>query len=103
MNSFITTKIACEKLQLGPNKCFVLHTGKKHEDFKNIELFVEGWSMINVKNVEKCVEERKDILEGDLEISYTGAERYLGQIISSDGTNTNNIEKGRNKGISLQN
>ena len=42
MNTFITAKIALKKLQLGLKKCFVLHTGKEHEEYKNVELFVDG-------------------------------------------------------------
>ena len=43
LNSFINAKIAIKKLQLGPKKCSVLHTGKDHE---NIELYVDGWAII---------------------------------------------------------
>ena len=49
LNSYINAKIAIKKLQLGPKMCFVLHTGKEHE---NIELLVDGWSMKSVKDVE---------------------------------------------------
>lgn len=59
--------------------------------------------MKDVTNVETNIEERQDIFEGDMEISHMGAEKYLGQIISSDGKNTKNIEKARNKGIGIQN
>ena len=48
LNSFIKAKITIKKLQLGPKKCSVLHTGKGHE---NIELYVDGWAMKNVKDV----------------------------------------------------
>ena len=43
MNAFITAKIAWKKLRLGPKKCYVLHTGKEYEEYKNVELFVDGW------------------------------------------------------------
>ena len=52
MNSFITAKIALEKLQLGSNKCFVLHTGKEHTNFRNIELYVDWLKLRDVKDVE---------------------------------------------------
>ena len=73
------------------------------KNIKNIELCVDGWVMKDVTNVETNIEERQDIFEGDMEISHMGAEKYLGQIISSDGKNTKNIEKARNKGIGIQN
>ena len=36
-------------------------------------------------------------------MSAEGVEKYLGQIISSDSTNSCNIESLRNKGIGIQN
>ena len=99
MNAFITAKIATKKLQLGPKKCFVIHTGKEHEDYKNIELYVDGWSVKEVNNVEAGKRKREDTLQGDMEISHIEEEKYLGQTISSDGRNTINIQKMKNKGI----
>ena len=103
MNSFINAKIAIKKLQLGPKKCFVMHIKKDHEEFKNIEVYADGWKMKSVKDVETGAINRIDTFEGDMEISHISEERYIGQIISSDGKNIENIEKIRNKGIGLQN
>ena len=100
MNSYINAKIAMKKLQLGPKKCSVLHTGKGHE---NIELFVDGWEIKSVKDVETGENSRQDIFEGSIEMSHLGSDKYLGQTISADGRNTNNIEKIKNKGIGIQN
>ena len=80
-------------MQLGPKKCFFLHTGKEHE---NIELFVDGWAMKSVQDVETGEDSRQDIFEGTMD-------KYLGQTISADGRNTSNIEKIKNKGIDIQN
>ena len=67
-----------------------------------MELFVDGWVIKDVKDVETGTEVRKYTLEGDLELSHMSSEKYLGQVISSDGKNTRNIEKIRNKGIGIQ-
>ena len=80
MNSFITAKIAMKKLQFGPKKCFVLHTGKEHQNYLNSELDVDGWSMKNVNHVETGESTRQNIFEGDMEISHIDSEKYLGQI-----------------------
>ena len=103
MNSFKTAKIALKKLKLGPNKCFVLHTEKEHNNFRNIELYVDGWKLRDVKDVETDSTFREDIMEGDMEVSHMDSEKYVGQIISSDDKNTQNIETIRNKGIGLKN
>ena len=52
VNSFITANIALKKLQLGTNKCFLLHTGKKHNNFRNIELYVDWLKLRDVQDVE---------------------------------------------------
>ena len=48
--------------------------------------------MKNVRNVETGESTRQNIFEGDMEISHIESEKYLGQILSSDGRNTINIE-----------
>ena len=103
MNSFINAKIAIKKLQFGPQKCFVLHTTKEHEQYKNSELYVDGWILKDVINVVTGETTKEDTLEGNMEISHPDAEKYLGQILSSDGKNSKNIEKMRNKGIGIKN
>ena len=65
----------------------------------NSELYVDGWCMKNVENIETGETTRQDILEGDMEISHIVSEKYLGQIVSSDGRNTLNVEKMKTKGL----
>ena len=74
INSFITAKTALKKLQLGLKKQFVLHTGKKHNNFRNSELYVDGQKLRDVKNAEKDFTLREDILEGEMEISHMDSE-----------------------------
>ena len=78
MNAFVTSKIALKKLQFGPKKCFVLHTSKDPEDITNMKLFVDGWSMKDVQDVETGAVKREDTLEGDTELSQMNSEKYLG-------------------------
>ena len=49
MSSFINAKTALKKLQLGPQKCHIIHVGEKHSDFKKIPHYVEGWDVQEVK------------------------------------------------------
>ena len=103
MNGFINAKIATKKLQFGPKKCYVLHTGGDHESYKNFEVYVDGWVMTNVTDVVTGNTKRIDTLDGSMEMSHMSSEKYLGQVISSDGKNTKNIEKLYNKGIGIKN
>ena len=77
----------------------MIHIGKTHEDYKNVELCVDGWTVKTVDNCQVGEDNCEDTLEGDIELSHIEAEKYLGQIISSDSKNTKNILKMRNKGI----
>ena len=84
-----------KKLQYGQDKYFTMRIRKKQEDFKDIAMFVDGWKLDEVDNI--------DIFEGNMEISHINSEKYLGQILSSDSRNTLNITKMRNKSIEIKN
>ena len=100
----MNAKLSMKKLWLGAKKCFTMHIGKNHEEYKNVQLFIDGWSVDTVDNYDTGEKEYEDILERDMkEISHTNDERYLGQLISSDSKNVQNITKLRNKGIVLKN
>ena len=71
----MNAKIAMKKLKLGPKKFSFLHTAKDHE---NIELFVDGWAIKIVKDVETSEDSRQDIFEGSMKISHLGSDKYLG-------------------------
>ena len=103
LNSFINAKIATKKLQLGAEKCFVLHIGSKHETYKHVEQCVNGWKMKEVQDLETGRVNWEDTLDSLMELSHVDSEKYLGQIILSDGKNTKNVQIIRNKGIGIQN
>ena len=42
MNSFINAQLAMKKLRLGAKKCFVMHVGNEHDNYKNVELCIDG-------------------------------------------------------------
>ena len=96
MNAFINAKLAMKKLRLGANKCFNMHIGKDHEEYKNVQLLIDGWSVKTVDNYDTRNTEFDGILESDMnKIYHIHEEKYLGQVISisSDSKNTYNIEK----------
>ena len=64
---------------------------------------MDGWEMKEVQDVETGQIKREDTLIGGMEVSHMNEEKYLGQIISSNGTNTKNIENHANKCIGLVN
>ena len=104
LNSFINAKFALKKLRLGAKKCYMMHVGNNHEDYKNVQLCVDGWSVETVENYDTSELKWEDILDDTMkEISHINSEKYLGQILSNDSKNIQNITKLRNKGIGLKN
>ena len=101
MNAFINAKTAIKQLQFGPSKCYFLNVGKDIEKHKNMELYVDGWKMNEVQQIETGLFETEELFDGEQEISEKQSERYLGQIISSDGSNTQNIKERTCRGTGL--
>ena len=62
-----------------------MHVGNKRDNYKNVELCIDGWNVKSVESVLTGGTEYDDTLEEDMnEISHINSEKYLGQIISSD-------------------
>ena len=100
-NAFITFKTDSKKLQFGANKCKKMHVGNKRENFKCQELKVDNWEEVEIKNDETGVEDIKDVCNGEITMEEKQEEKYLGDIISTDGKNIKNIKArvARGKGI----
>ena len=80
-----------------------MHIGKAHEEYKNVQLLIDGWSVKTVENYDTGNTEFNDIIGSDMnKISHINEEKYLGQVISCDSKNIKNITKLRNKGIGIK-
>ena len=77
-NAFIQAKIHGKRLELGPNKCFQMHVGKSSSSCPTLSVHSQP-------------------------MHTTNREKYLGQIISSNGKLENNITERFNKGLGLVN
>ena len=86
-----------KKLHFGPAKCKKMHIGKKYEEFKCHDIFVDKWEEMEEKN-----DAGRDIIEdiciGKVQIEESEEEKYLGDIIAKDGRNIKNIQSRINKG-----
>ena len=101
MNAFLNAKTAVKRLQFEQNKCHIMHVGKNIPDHKKDTLFVDGWEMKEVKNKSTGEVEVDEIFKGNSIISESNNEKYLGQIISSDGSNVANVTGRSNKGTGM--
>ena len=98
LNGFINAKTAIKRLQFGPEKCHVMHIGKDIPEYKKMGFYVDGWKMKETEN-----KETKEVFNGEEEIDESKNEKYLGQIISRDGSNVQNVENRANKGLGTVN
>ena len=98
LNGFINAKTATKKLQFGADKCHIMHIGKDIPKHKKDNFYVDSWLMEEVEDVETNTKETREMFDGEMEIEESDHKKYLGQIISHDGTNTKNIVNRASKG-----
>ena len=91
-NAFITFKTDSKKLQFGSNKCKKLHIGKQKEEYKCESLKVDNWQEVEIINDETGMQEIIDICNGEQVMEEKLEEKYLGDVISTDGRNIKNIK-----------
>ena len=103
LNGFINAKTAIKRLQFGRQKCQVMHIGKNVPKHKKAQFYVDGWIMKEIENLETNMKESTETFNGEENIEEAENTKYLGQIISKDGSNIKNIENHANKGIGLVN
>ena len=102
VNAFLNHKTSSKKLQFGVTKCKKLHIGKLRHEYKCQDLMVEKWEEIKVKNDENDLIE-EDFFVGNYKMEEKDEERYLGDIISTDGKNIRNIKARVIKGKAIIN
>ena len=90
-HAFITFKTDSKKLQFGAKKCKKLHIGKHRERFKCQTLKVDNWEEVEMIDDVTGIEEIKDVCNGESIMEEKEEEKYLGDVISTDGKNIKNI------------
>ena len=98
VNTFINYKTNSKKLQFGAPKCKKLHVGHKREEHKCQDLEIDEWKEVAVTNDITGEVEIEDICTGDVTMEETSEEKYLGDLISTDGRNLKNIKARISKG-----
>ena len=98
-NSYINTKTNLKKLQFGEDKCHKMHIGKDKDYCP--ELYIDTWKMELTEKFETKVEEEKDVFDGEVEMEDSNEEKYLGDLITSDGLNKKNIAARKGKGFGI--
>ena len=95
MNGFINAKTNIKKLQFGEKKCHKMHIGKKSEYCP--DLFIDSWKVETLPETDDKV----DKFIGDFQIEDSDEERYLGDLLTADGSNIKNIKARKAKGFGI--
>ena len=80
-----------------------MHIGKDIKEFDKMDFYVDGWKLTEIEEVEAGVTKTWETFDGEQEVDETEAKKYLGQILSRDGSNTANINHKVGKGIGMKN
>ena len=100
-NAYLTLKTDIKKLQFGAKKCKKIHVGKICESYKCQDLKVDKWEEIVIQNDVTGTDDIDDECNGYEVMGKATEEKYLRDIISSDGKNIKNIKArvAKGKGI----
>ena len=101
MNAYLNAKTNLKKLQFGVTKCKKMHLGPPSPCCP--ELFVDKWKLEKVDQFSYGVSSLVDIEDGEYLMDDSKAEKYLGMVVSRDGSNKKNIESRISKGIAASN
>ena len=99
MNAFINTKTNIKKLQFGLKKCHKMHVGDRKEFCPDLEL--DDWKVENVEHLDTGENYLVDEFQGPSKLQESKVEKYLGDLIANDGTNTKNILSRKAKAIGI--
>ena len=101
MNAFINAKTNIKKLQFGASKCHKMHVGAKNLHCP--ELTVDSWKVTTVEDFDTGEKVLKDEFDEAQKMESSETEKYLGDLISSDGKNYKNIQARKSKGHGILN
>ena len=101
MNAYLNTKTNIKKLQYGVKKWYKMHVGKNCNSEICPNLHIDGWILKTVTEVETGMSRQVEEHSGKHEMQEVMDEKYLGDIVSSDGKNQKNILARKNRGIGV--
>ena len=97
LNAYINVKSAEKKLHFGPDKCHTLTISHKSAIIAEDNLYIDNWSEKHDKE-DNFIEK----FEGKVIMKNVSEQKYLGFIISKDGSNMKNIEAKRNRALGIK-
>ena len=96
LSEFLNRRTNMMNLQFGCTKCDKLHIGKKQNDDICPTVTIDSWKE-EISEEDGGAKKLEDIFEGKEAMNEVKMKKYLGDIISKDGTNRENIRNRTNK------
>ena len=103
MNQFINHKTALKRLQFGTSKCVKLHFGKTCSETLCKDLYVDGWKQEVLTDPKTGKYYKSEYFGGPEKMAVKSEQTYLGDLISTDGRQTKNVQVRKNKGVGIIN
>ena len=91
LQEYINIKTASKKLQFATDKTARMHVGSKNNTYKCDQSYIDSWGTRQTNPTEKFM--------GSVKVRQTQKIKYLGEIISSDGTNSANVSARMKRGF----
>ena len=101
MTAFINAKTNLKKLQFGVTKCHKMHVGAKKLPCPDLK--IDEWEVKVVEDFNTKESILQDELSEEHVLEDSEQEKYLGDVICSNGRNEKNIEERKNKGTGIVN
>ena len=101
MEAYINSKSKYNFLQFSLSKCFKLHVGKYKEQFKCQPVFLDSWTSEEIEDKKSEKIQFQEEYRGKVKIQEVDSDKYLGNTISTDGTNILDITEKCNRGTGI--
>ena len=89
--SYINSQARFNYLQFGLSKCSKMHIGKTKQNFKCTPVFLDNWASKETENMRTGEIKFQETFSGQLKIKDSMEIKYLGNKLSSDGSNMQDI------------
>ena len=97
LNAFINVKTAEKKLHFGPDKCHTVQIAHRHATIVNSNLYIDKWSETHDKK-----DHLIETFEVKVRMERVTEQKYLGFVVSEDGSNMKNIEVKEKRAIGIK-
>ena len=97
--SYINSQSRYNYLQFGLTKCSKLHIGKTKQKFKCSPIYLDSWTSKEKENEDTGQISFEEKYSGKMKVAEVSEVKYLGNILSSDGSNIKDISMKCNRGV----